>query len=118
MADQPKAIKFHYIKSPLARDIHVNGVFGGINPVTGDLHLSVFAERPPIPTAITFELSSEGSLGPEVGDSREGRDGMVRIVQDTLYLDFATALSLHQWLKGHLGNFLKAHPEIVLEDEL
>lgn len=114
MSDLPKTIRFHYIKSPLARDLHVNGMFGGINPASGDVHMSVFSERPPIPQAITFELSDEGMLGAEVGE-REGRDGMVRIVQDTLYMDLATAMALHGWLGEHLGNFMKLHPEIVIE---
>ncbi|MBC7281681.1 hypothetical protein [Hoeflea sp.] len=60
---------------------------------------------------ISYELSDEGIVGDEV--SREGKDGMVRIVQDTLYMDLGAALSLHQWLTTHIENFRKINPGVL-----
>ncbi|MER9163561.1 hypothetical protein [Mesorhizobium sp. M0715] len=109
MAVETTSVKFHYIKSPLARDLHIDGVYGGINNVTGQLIVSIFAERAPIPTSLTVELS-DGTLGKEL--EREGKDGVVRVVQDTLYMDFATAFVVHKWLGSHIDGFLEAHPEL------
>lgn len=116
MADQKKTtIKFHYLKSSLCRDIHASGFFGGINTGSGEVHLSVYSERPPIPKTITMNVSDDGSLGDELVDLREGRDGVVRIVQDTLYLDLPTALSLHQWLSERIETFKRVNPGVIEE---
>jgi hypothetical protein len=113
--DNKKSLKFHYIKSPQSRDLHVSGVFGGMNPQTGDLHLSVFTERPPIPQTIDFQLLEDGTLGSEL--SRDAKDGMVRVIQDTLYMDIGAAFALHQWLSAHIENFRKANPSLGVEPE-
>ncbi|TIT12270.1 MAG: hypothetical protein E5W85_15355 [Mesorhizobium sp.] len=109
MAGEPTRIKFHYVKSPLARDLHIDGVYGGMNPINGQMNIAIFAERPPIPTSLTIEVTN-GELGKEL--EREGKDGVVRVVQDTLYMDFATAYVIHKWLGSHIESFMKAHPEL------
>ena len=91
------------------------GFYGGINPVTGELHISIFSERAPIPTSTVHQLNENGTLGDELPEKREGRDGVVRVVQDTIYMDLATTLALQDWLSQRLAAFYAANPGVTIE---
>lgn len=108
----PDSPKFHYIKSATCADIPVHGAFGGINPVTGQVVMSVFSERSPIPKSIVYEAGPDG----EQGEHREGLDGMVRSVNAVMYFDINVAMALHQWLGQKIDVFREQHPELF-EDE-
>ncbi|HUF57634.1 MAG TPA: hypothetical protein VMM55_13855 [Thermohalobaculum sp.] len=60
MADPDDELSFHYIKSPNCSEVVVHGAFGGINRATGQLHMAIFAERPPIPQVINVTADEEG----------------------------------------------------------
>jgi len=48
-------------------------------------------------------------------EKREGRDGVVRVVQDTIYMDLATTLALQDWLSQRLAAFYAANPGVTIE---
>lgn len=100
-----KKIEFHYIKSPLYRGIHVDGGFGGLTP-RGLLHLSLYSERKAIPQ-ITVHAVKESTekgirLGDEIREERVEREGIVRELEISLYMDMNAALTLRDWLNSRL----------------
>jgi hypothetical protein len=96
-------IKFYYEKAPFHQEIKVDGAIGSPSPTGDRIVMSVYTERPAIPRMIVHELSEEGVLGTEVIDRREGKDGIVRVVQTTLHLDLANARALRDWLDHQIA---------------
>jgi len=90
-------IPVHQLKSPLFRNIVVDGVYGGITP-KGTIHVAVFSERTPIPTQIGLILDQGGSFIDEDASMRVQRDGFVRELEAGLVLTTETAESVAQWL--------------------
>ncbi|MBM1222052.1 hypothetical protein JQU17_17785 [Ponticoccus sp. SC2-23] len=97
--------KVHYIKSQSLVELPVHGGYGGINTSNGQLALSVFSERAPLPRVIEFD-------GEGTEEARESKDGIVRNVTATLYFDINTAIALRNWLDEKIGQFKDAHPEL------
>lgn len=112
-AEDGAAISFHYIKSTHCIDIPVHGAFGGINPASGQVVMSVFSERTPIPQVIHYEPGDGG----ERIESREGKDGMIRSVNAVMYFDINVAMALHEWLGQKIGVFREHHPELFDDEE-
>lgn len=98
MPEQPDRIEFHYLKSPQYRTIHVDGAWGGVTP-RGNVAVSLYSERSPIPRRVDFQLQPDGSLK-EV--DREGRKGYVRELEVGLVFNEITARAFHDWLKLRL----------------
>lgn len=88
-------LRFHFIKSNYFRVIHADGVFGGPS-ASGNLHISFFNERLPLPVSIEHEISNVGALGAEI--SRESKDGVVREVEADVVMSLDAAMALHRWL--------------------
>ncbi len=101
MADVPPKVRFEYLKSPDFRVIHADGVYGGLTP-HGQLFISFFSERYPIPTATVFQLEPGGNLGPEVRTEREGRKGIIREIEAGVMVDVETARVIVDWLQGKI----------------
>lgn len=95
VAEKPKSVEFHYIKSSLYRVIHADGIVGAATP-NGGIHCSFFSERPAIPTRLVHELDEQGSLGGEI--ERNGRSGFVREMDVDVMLSLGTAVMLRDWL--------------------
>ncbi|WP_442754488.1 hypothetical protein ACNHKD_16060 [Methylocystis sp. JAN1] len=93
-------VTFHFIKANDCKDIAVDGAFGGIS-VSGKIAAAIYSERPPIPKSVTHAVDGN-SLGPELEDKREVRDGPVRSVNAVLYFDLASATSFRDWLDGKI----------------
>jgi hypothetical protein len=105
-SDAPGEVSFHFIKSNFFRVIHVDGIWGGLTP-DGNLHISLYSERPAIPSRMVFRLSNEGELDDEIQEKRVSKDGIVREVESSLILDMATTVALRNWLDGvidHIEN--------------
>ncbi|MGI0085429.1 MAG: hypothetical protein ACREBQ_10140 [Nitrososphaerales archaeon] len=98
MSDSSAKAKFDFIKSPMFRVIHADGVFGGMTP-RGSIFLSFFSERFPIPTTIVHEIRSSGELGDEIRSEREGRKSIVREVEVGVQLDLGVAKAFLLWLQ-------------------
>lgn len=104
-------LAFHYIKSPSHQEIKVDGAFGGPGPFGGNIAVSVYTERNPIPTVVYHQVTDLGEgkveLGGEILDKREGRQGIVRVVQCTLHMNLAQAKILNEWLAKHISDVEK-----------
>jgi len=99
--DAAVRIKFHYIKSPSFRVVHVNGFVGGWNGM-GELHIASYSERPAIPLVVEQELLTE-TLGP--AQPVEGKVGYVRELDIDLMLNRDRVIELRDWLNKRLEEF-------------
>jgi hypothetical protein len=92
-------LRFHFIKSNYFRVVDLDGIFGGIGP-RGDINMNFFAERGPIPKAITHSIDMDtGLLGDELIEERDAKDGLIREVEFSASIDMSTAKSLISWLQ-------------------
>jgi hypothetical protein len=98
MNDSPAKLRFDFIKSPSFHVVHADGIFGGLTP-RGNLFLSFYSERFPIPTTTVHELKPSGELGDEIRSEREGRKGIVREVEVGVECDLEVAKAFLEWLK-------------------
>lgn len=96
--EMPSRVKFHFIKSPFFRVVHVDGVYGGITP-HGYIHMAVFNERSAIPQLVEHELKDR-QVGPEI--DRVSKEGIVREIESDLLFDVETARSLAGWLTSKI----------------
>ena len=95
----PRAhINFHYIKANQFRVIHADGVHGGLHP-RGNIQMSFFSERVPIPKKVSHEIADDGRLGKEIVAERESRDGIVREVEVGVVMGVEEARALVKWLQ-------------------
>jgi hypothetical protein len=93
----PKTILIHYIKSPMYRTAHADGIYGGITPQR-NIHMSFWSERTPIPQLIEHEIKPDGFLGNEIIGARIGKTGLVREVDFDVVLSLETAKAMIGWL--------------------
>ncbi len=106
--EKPKSLKFHYIKSPMFRVVHVDGLFGGVTP-TAFIHFALYSERMPIPQQTEQVVNADGTLGPEVPEGRVVRDGVVRELEVDAIMNIDVARSMRDWLTGQL----ELHDQLV-----
>jgi hypothetical protein len=103
MSSDKEKIRFHYIKSNDFRVIHVDGVFGGPTP-TGDIFVSLFNQRPPLPNITVQPIKENGELGDEILAERVSRDGIIRQLEVGLTMRPDVAETLVKWLQERLEN--------------
>lgn len=108
-----QTIKFDYIKGNYFRVVHVDGAFGGNSP-RGDIRMSVWNERWPIPKQTTYKLQEGGKLGDEIREERITREAVVREVEVELVMDIEVAKTIQEWLKDKIN---KAEAEIKASEE-
>ncbi len=89
--NSPVNVKFDYIKSNFFRVVHADGVMSSMTP-RGQLHLSIWTERNPIPRQVVHAVDEENFLGPEI--SRISRDAVIREVEVGVTLDISMAKAL------------------------
>ena len=110
MSNPKETVTFHYQKAPDCRETVVTGAFGGVNPQTGQMHMALYAERPPIPVSVTHALGEDRALGDEILNMRESKRDFVRVVQTVVHMDINAALAMHAWLGRHIDIFKDANP--------
>jgi len=96
-------IRFHYIKSPGFRVLHVDGAVGGITP-RGMIHLATYSERGAIPRILeqSFSVDRGTPIEPEPRVI-EARDGIVREMEADLVMTLNTAIEVRDWLNTHIA---------------
>ena len=95
IAEIPKSVRFHYLKSSQFRVILAEGAIGGITP-NGMVHMALFNERAAIPREMVHSVNADGTLGTET--AREGKEGVVREMEVDVMLSPTSARLLHTWL--------------------
>lgn len=101
---QTAKLQFHYIKSPDYREIPVHGALGGIT-AQRKIWISMFTERGAIPRIVEFDvLKAEGSEVVEFNEAVakpshvDTRQGIIRHVEVSAFLDIDVARRIHKWL--------------------
>lgn len=59
--------------------------------------MAFYTERPAIPLTIVHQTQAAG-LGPEIGEEREGKTGIIREVDCNIMFDINTAKNIRTWL--------------------
>lgn len=103
--DEPRSVTFHYIKSNFFRVIHADGAWGGITP-RGNLQVSFWNERAPIPKQLTQEIDAGNRLGEEIG--RKSRQGIVREVEAEIVMSLECAEVFLEWFDGKVRELRQA----------
>lgn len=102
-------LQFHYIKAPDYQEVTCDGVVGSVTPAGQKICMSVYTERAPIPRMISFTVETadgnivqfdERSAQPSHVESRQG---VVRNVHTSVYLEVDTAKRLIEWLTARVG---------------
>lgn len=104
--EKPPTLKFSYKRSRDFRVIKVDGAWGGLTP-RGDIVMSVFNERLPIPESDEYEISEEGTLGKRINQVTN-TTGIIREVEAAISLRPEVALTLGNWLLNKVEQFEKA----------
>lgn len=102
MSDENRRVRFHYLKSPAFHTIHADGLIGGLTP-RGGIHVALYTERLPIPVQTEHRINEDGSLGPEIRESRLAKEGVIRELLVDVTMDLDTAERIHKWFGLHLG---------------
>ena len=102
-----KKIAFHYIKSNQFRVVHVDGALGGITP-TGDIFVSLYSQRGPIPQKTVQEVNESGEVGDEIMEERVSRDGLVREIEIGISVRPEVAKNLINWPQKKVEEYDKA----------
>lgn len=97
-------VKFHYIKANDFRVVHMDGVFGGLSP-TGDIFMSIFSQRPPIPQTTVQPVKENGELGDELMSERIVKEGIVREIEVGIAVRPEIAENLIKWLQEKVDQY-------------
>jgi hypothetical protein len=95
-------IRFHYLKANDFRVVHVDGLFGGPTP-SGDIFVSLFSQRPPMPQITVQPLNENGQLGDEIMAERVSKDGIIRQLEVGLTMRPEVAESIVKWLQDRIA---------------
>jgi|SRR5262245_6795297 len=104
-------ITVHNKKSNYFRDIHADGVFGGVTPHLL-IHMSFYTEYLPIPEQICHEVV-DGKLGKELERFSEG--DVIREFQVGVIMNLDIAKSMLTWLEGKIKVLEDLHNKKNLE---
>jgi hypothetical protein len=104
-AAEPFRLQFHYIKGPTYREIAAHGVIGGVTP-QGKVWMALYTERGPLPRMVEYHVppAGEGVTSiqfdelAKVPDFIDSRQGVIRHVEVSTYMDIDFAERFHQWL--------------------
>lgn len=100
-SDSKEKLMIHYQKNPLYRNVYADGAIGGVTP-QGKLNLNFYATRNTIPKSVEYDISKDGAISDEKARIVNGKSGLVREIEFSIYLDKNTAKDLYSFLKLHL----------------
>lgn len=109
----PKQILFHYVKSSDYREVACHGAIGNITP-QGKIWFALYAERPPLPRIVGYNLPTpiEGATSIKFDEHAAGtpvlmdsRQGIIRQVELSAYLDIEVAEKLQKWLGDRIAEY-------------
>jgi len=96
----PIKVQVHQRKAALFRVVQADGVWTSVNP-WGNLHLTFYSERAPIPTSVYFGPNKDG-IWEELVDLREGKKGWFRELEVDVVLTPVAARSVLDTLQRYL----------------
>ena len=83
-----------FVKSPQARSIHYDGVWGGITP-QGLIMAAFFTEYRTYPSRVNYEITPEGGLAEQ---SRDDPGSITRQIEAEVFMSLESARSFRNWL--------------------
>lgn len=92
-------IRYKFTKSPLYRDIHIDGIWGGVHP-GGYIQMAVFKDRSHLPNVVEYEVSEDGRLGNEI--SRNLPDDITREIEVDIAMNLNVATLMRDWLSERI----------------
>lgn len=116
MADEPQEVpgsikfRFHYIKGPHYREFPCHGAIGSLTP-QGKLWIALYSERYPLPRVVEYQvpMPAEGQTQIQIHERGmtpshvDSREGVIRHVEASVYLDIEAAERLRDWLDLHIA---------------
>jgi hypothetical protein len=109
-------VPFDFIKSPLFRSVHADGVIGSLTP-RGQIHFAVFCERPALPRRLVFKPRADGSLGEEIVEETISRGTIVREMDVDVFMSPDVAKDLRDWLSDRLNEFEERNAMLKSQDK-
>jgi hypothetical protein len=103
--EAPRFLRFHYIKGPGYREFSCHGAIGAPTPQGDAICMSLYMERQAIPRMIEYEGKGSGDrisleeLSPTFIDRR---DGVIRHIEASVYMNLDVARKLHSWLEQQI----------------
>ncbi len=89
----------HFTKSNFYRVIHVDGIYGGPTPTPGNIMITVFNSRVPLP-----DKTANDALNREIPQKRVGKQGIEQEAEASLVMNLETAKGMHAWLESVIRN--------------
>jgi len=99
---QPRELTIRVEKSPQARSIHADGVWGGVTP-TGQIIMGIWTQFNTYPEHLTYDVTPEGSLENE---RRSPTDSLLtRQIEAEIIMSVDLARSMRDWLNDKIRDF-------------
>ena len=92
-------VRFKFTKSPSYKDIHIDGIWGGVHP-GGYIRMAVFKDLSHLPNVVEYDVSQDGRLGTEI--SRELPDGITREIEVDISMNLNVAILMRNWLNARI----------------
>jgi hypothetical protein len=108
----PTELPINYIKSPQYRETSCDGALGGVTS-KNKIWMALYTERYPLPRVLTYK--TEKTPDPKAvkidETSRplkiESKEGIIRHVEFSTYMDLDVAQALHKWLGERIAQVTK-----------
>jgi hypothetical protein len=97
----PSEIAIHFVKSSAFRVAQANGVWFGTDP-QGNLHLTFYSERSPIPKKMVLKLDENGQPIGEDESQRDVKTGVLREMEIDIVMSVSAALAFYEMLGQNL----------------
>ncbi|MGI9073200.1 MAG: hypothetical protein ACR2JB_18245 [Bryobacteraceae bacterium] len=110
----PDKVRIEYVKSNFFRVVNADGAFGGMSPRL-ELLINFYNERFPIPRVLTYETTSDSTIGKEILEERESKEGIIREVEVAVRLDLPAAKSFASWLSEKIAELEQRRIQLVGE---
>ena len=98
-------VKYNFTKSPLYRDIHIDGIWGGVHP-GGYIQMAVFKDRSQLPNEVEYAVSEDGRQAGET--SRDVSDSITRVVEADIAMSLNVAILMRDWLSERIDELAPA----------
>ncbi len=89
----------YYVKSNFYRVVHADGIYGGGTPTPGDIMMSVFSHRIPLPEKIVNDAD-----GNEILAKRVVKYGIENELEVSLAMSLEMAKIMRNWLDKAIKN--------------
>ena len=107
MTDSPTRthVRYNFTKSPIYRDIHIDGIWGGVHP-GGYIQMAVFKDRSHLPNEVEYAVSEDGRQAGET--SRDVPDSITRVVEADIAMSLNVAILMRDWLSERIDELAPA----------